>query len=350
LVEQEAREAGSVTRSQNALYVMPHDWASIAQFLEPLIGKIDAASREVQLLVIAPDVDSAAAVAAATAKLVGADIQIVAATSAQRAARLIKIRPAHIVTGTATTIAELLRSAAMKLETVRVVCIAWADELLIRGDGTALETVMTEVPKEASRTIVTSELTPDVDALVERYARRARKVFAAPNETDAPLAIDYVTVAATGRTATLRRVLDAIDPTSALIFVRDGESRTHVANLLNSIGYANDSGVTIGTAAAPGTALTLLYDLPASPVCDRSPRAERSSRLHSPSPSRRPVTRTRAYATKCVRCSRRATSVGSFWRSSLCLMISTASRSRRPRCSSSSANVVCARPPLPRRR
>ncbi len=89
-MEQEARETGSVTRSQNALYVMPHDWASIAQFLEPLIGKIDAATRDVQLLVVTPDADSAAAVAAGAVKLVGADVQIIAATSAPRAARLMK--------------------------------------------------------------------------------------------------------------------------------------------------------------------------------------------------------------------------------------------------------------------
>ena len=35
---------------------------------------------------------------------------------------------------------------------------------------------MTEVPKEAARTIVTAELTPAVEELLERYARRARRV------------------------------------------------------------------------------------------------------------------------------------------------------------------------------
>src|SRR5690242_2361387 len=36
----EAREAG-VTRGQNAVYVMPHDWASIAQFLAPLLERVE---------------------------------------------------------------------------------------------------------------------------------------------------------------------------------------------------------------------------------------------------------------------------------------------------------------------
>ncbi|HEY4130878.1 MAG TPA: hypothetical protein VGM50_09690, partial [Gemmatimonadaceae bacterium] len=256
-MEQEAREAGSITRGQNALYVMPHDWASIAQFLEPVIGKIDASVRDVQLLVITPDAESAAAIGAAAVKLASRETQIIAATSAQRAARLMKLRPAQIVTGSAPTIVELLRSASLKLDTLRIVCLAWADELITRGDSSALETVMTDVPKEASRTIVASDLTPEVDELVERYARRARKVFAAPNETDAPVAIDYLTVSQPNRAATLRRVLDAIDPLSALIFVREGESRTIVEDLLNSIGYAGATDITLGLASSPGTALTV---------------------------------------------------------------------------------------------
>src|SRR5512141_2831895 len=65
LVEQEAREVAGVTRGQNAVYVMPHDWASIGQFLGPLLERVDDGVREVQLLIITSDADAAAAVTAA---------------------------------------------------------------------------------------------------------------------------------------------------------------------------------------------------------------------------------------------------------------------------------------------
>ena len=264
-MEQEAREAGSVTRSQNVLYVMPHDWASIAQFLEPLVERIDAGAPDVQLLVVAPDSDVAAAIGAAAVKVIGErDLQIVAATSSARAARLLKIRPAQIVTGTPSTIVELLRSAAIKLDTVRAVCIAWADELLTRGDAPALETLMTEVPKDSARTVVTSELSAAVEEIVERYARRARKVITAANETDAPVAVEYVTVSQASRVATLRRVLDAVDPASALVFAREGSTRAEVSDLLRSIGYGSDGEVKVGLVAPPSPALVVLFDLPAS--------------------------------------------------------------------------------------
>ena len=111
-MESEAREPGTVSRSQNVVYVMPHDWVSIAQFLAPLVEKLDGSSRDLQLLIVTPDAEVAAAVAASAVKLVsGKDLQVLAATSATRASRLMKLRPPQIVAGSASTLVELLRSA-----------------------------------------------------------------------------------------------------------------------------------------------------------------------------------------------------------------------------------------------
>lgn len=263
-MEHEARGSAPVARSQNAVYVMPHDWASISQFLEPLIERIDEADKTPQLLVVTTDAGLAAAVAAAAVRLVaGRGIQILAATATPRATRLLRARPAQVVTGTAPTIAELLRGASLKLDAVRGVCIAWADEVLVHGDQAALETVMTEVPKEAARVIVATELTAAVDALVERYARRARKVGPTPSEGTQPMAVEYVAVSLNARLDGLRRVLDAVDPASALVFVREEDSRREVTDLLRSMGY-DENEVRAGLVAAPETASAILYDFPAS--------------------------------------------------------------------------------------
>jgi len=245
---------------------MPHDWASIAQFLGPLLDRVDDAVREVQVVIITPDADVAAAVTAAAVKLtVGRDVGIVAATSAKRAARLIRIKPAQVIAGPADTLVELLKSATVKLDAVRSVCIAWADELIAQGATAALETVMTEAPKDSGRTIVTAELTPAVEELLERYARRARRVSAPIAETDQPTSVDYVTVSARSRLASLRRLVDEIDPPSALVFVREGTSRIEVTDLLAALGYSGDaSSIRAGLAAAPGTDTVILFDLPAS--------------------------------------------------------------------------------------
>lgn len=263
-MESEARESAAVSRSQNAVYVMPHDWASMAQFLEPLVERLDADKRELQLLVITPDVESAAAAGAAAVRLGTArGIDIVAATAPTRAARLIRLRSPHIVTGSPATLVALVRAAALKLESVRSVCIAWADELLIRGADASLEAVMTEVPKDSARAIVASELTPAVEALIERYARRARRVTPAAAEHVQPMPIEYVSTSYHGRLDALRRVLDETDPASALIFVREDDAEESVREVLRASG-STDEMIRVGLVAAPETELVVLFDLPAS--------------------------------------------------------------------------------------
>lgn len=264
-MEQAAREPGAVSRSQNAVYVMPHDWTSIAQFLEPLVERIDDGNRDLQLLVITPDADSAAAISAAAVRLVGdRNLQLLAATSTARAARLMKLRPAQIVAGPAPILVELMRAASIKLESVKQICVAWVDELLARGTAAALESVMSEAPKDASRTVVTAELSPAVEEVLERYARRARRVATAAAEGVQPTPIEYVTTSTNARLSTLRRVLDDVDPASAIVFAREGDSTRDLNDLLRSMGYGPDDTVRVGLAAPPDTALAVLFDLPAS--------------------------------------------------------------------------------------
>jgi ATP-dependent RNA helicase DeaD len=265
LVDQAGRDVGSVSRGQNVVYVMPHDWASISQFLSPLIDRIDETCDDLQLLVITPDSDAAAAVAAAAVRLTaGRKVQLLAATSAARALRMARIRPPQILAGPDAVLLELVAAAAIKLATTRAVCIAWVDELIARGGSAALEPLMTEIPKDAARTIVTSTLNPDVEALIERYARRARRVVAHTPELREPTALSFVTTSSQSRLGALRRLLDDVNPTSALIFVRDAELEPAVRALLQSLGYTDQDDVRVGLTAAPDTELVVLVDLPAT--------------------------------------------------------------------------------------
>jgi len=269
-VESEGREAAvnaaGVSRGQNVVYVIPHDWASIAHFMGPLLDRVDSSLPQVQLVVLTPDAEVAAEVAAATVRL-AADrgVEVMAATSVGRAKRLLKVRAAHVLTGTPGTLVSLMHAAALKSEHVRAAAIAWADELLVLGGASALETFMAELPKDGARVLVSASLTPDVEALIERYARRARRVLSPLNDADQPTTIDYVSVSPTSRLSALVRLLDALDPASALVFVRDEANEERVRDLLRSLGYsATDSPVRTGRVAQPGTGLVVLYDLPAS--------------------------------------------------------------------------------------
>src|SRR5262249_12976402 len=153
------------------------------------------------------------------------DVAILAATSSTRATRMLRTRPAQVIAAAPDTLLELVHGATLKLDTVRAVCIAWADELVAKDALAALETIMAEVPKDASRTIVAADVHPAVEALIERYARRARRVGSPASAEGQSINLDYVTVSPSARLEMLRRILDEIDPRSALVFARESEEQ-----------------------------------------------------------------------------------------------------------------------------
>lgn len=265
-VEQDAKDLGGATRSQNVVYVVPHDWASISFFLAPLIERVDETAPHVQLLVLTADAESAAAIAGAAVRLATTKkIGIVAATALARATRLLRLLPSQVIIGTPATVLELVRGSTLKLATVKAIAFAWADAILVdpHADET-IATLMADIPKEAARTIAAAELTPAVDSLVERYARRARKVSASATTDTTPLSLEYFTASESGRLIALRRILDAVDPENAAVFVREDDAGKAVSDLLRSLGYSGaDAPVRVSRGGgSPNT--VILFDLPAS--------------------------------------------------------------------------------------
>jgi ATP-dependent RNA helicase DeaD len=266
LVEQDAKDLGGATRSQHVVYVVPHDWASISFFLAPVVERIDESVPGPQVLVLTADADAAAAVAGAAVKMAGGrPVGIVAATSTARAAKLLKLVPSHVVVATPATLVELVQGSSLKLESVRAAVFAWADAILEEpGAEEAIATLAADLPKEASRSIATTEMTPAVEALVERYARRARRINAGATADTTPIPIEYAITSESGRVPTLRRILDAVVPTSAAVFVREDDARRVVEDFLRSLGYAGPDAPIRLTHGGGAPETVLLYDLPAS--------------------------------------------------------------------------------------
>src|SRR4051812_29765782 len=251
---------------------MPHDWASIAHILAPVLDRIDDATRDVQLLIVCADAEAAAAASASVVRLAGSrPLHALAATTARRATPLLRAGGAQIVAGAPPELLALVQGSALKLDQVRCVVLAWVDELIAGGEESMLETLMAEIPKEAARIVVANDVTPQVEALIERYARRARRV--APPTADASdggVAFQYVTISSAARLPALRRLLDELDPARGLVYVRGDDSERDVRDLLRALGYGeqrtpDDAGVRVGRAAgAAAWDVVILYDIPAS--------------------------------------------------------------------------------------
>ena len=265
-MEGDAKETTGITRGQNAVHVLPLDWAALGRVLGPTIDRIDLTRSEPQLLVVTTDAESAAAAADALVTVAGArDVRILAASTSPRAARLLKSSPPHVIVAAPAELVALLQSSALKAESVRAVALAWLDMVLGTPEAEPLETLFGELPKEGARIVLATELSPAYEALIERYARRARREAESVGESSTPLSAEYVAATPAGRASALRRLLDALDLPQATLYARDARTRDDASRVARALGYPTDAVRVASAASEAGRSEPLvLLDLPAS--------------------------------------------------------------------------------------
>src|SRR5215203_3054586 len=268
-VETEEREERGSGRSQNVVHTLPRSMASVPAFLTGPLERVEPAAGTTQVLVLTADPDSAVAMAEAVVRMTGpGGIELIPITSARRATRLIAGRPVLATAGSPRDVRDLVRGANLKLDSVKAVVLAWADEILAgdEDDIEALEAVMGELPKDAARIVVTSRSEGRVNAFAERYLRRAHRDVTPDDDASAAVPVQYVTVAATSRGTALRRVLDDLDPPSAAIVVADSQSEETASSTLRLLGYgAGNSAVRVTRGEVPpSTYAVIFFDLPTS--------------------------------------------------------------------------------------
>jgi len=272
----EERPATQAGRAQNLVYTLPHTTESIAEFLPPVLSRVDPALGGTQVVVVTRAAETSLAISETVLRIGGAAaIEVVPVTSASRAARIFKSRPVLAVAGSAEELGALVRASVLKLDTVRTVVLAWVDDILDNGPEAvaALEALLAELG-DAGRVIVTRKVTPDVEGLIERYARRARRVPApdvevpqSPEDYQLPH-VKYVTVAGTARADSLRRLLDDLDPPSATIVARGDAAARQVRDTLRTLGYRDDeSAIRVTQGEVEGeTHAVIFYHPPVTPA------------------------------------------------------------------------------------
>lgn len=267
-MEPEENEQRGSGRSQNVVHTLPRSMTSVPTFLTGPLERVEPAEGSTQVLVLTLDAESALAIAEAVLRMTGpAGIEVLPVTTAKRASRLMAGRPVLAAAGSPKDIRDLIRGSHLKLDSIKSVVIAWADEILAGNaeEIEALEAVMNEIPKDAARIVVTSRSEGRVNAFAERYLRRARRdVELEDAEAPVQVPVKYVTVSHTSRGTALRRLLDDLDPPSAAIFAASDESASAVASVLRVLGYGTDDQAVRLTRdeVSPSTYAVVFYDVP----------------------------------------------------------------------------------------
>jgi hypothetical protein len=195
--------------------------------------------------------------------------------------------PVPAVAGPPEVLRALLSRSVLRLDGVKAVLFAWIEDVVEAGGDqlAALEAVLAELPESASRTLVVREVTPAVQSFIDRYMFRARRAVAAvpapDGEEPRPMAMEYVTTPSAARPASLWRLLDELDPPSAVVIARHPESEHDARRTLAQLGYRRaDDPVTVSAAPSGENVHTIIfYDPPLSAADVEAARAVTAARV-----------------------------------------------------------------------
>lgn len=270
------RATAGTVRSAHVAYFMPPDWARIARHTAPALERTLGDSPAVRLLVLVPDAGAALSLTRFLSALPAAKgRRLVAATSHARLQRLLGVGPADAIIGAPETIAAALGASALKLEAVKTVVFAAADELDAESD--ALAAVLADVPRDAARLLTALAPTAGVEALIERYMHRARRVtedVAPGEEAVAAATVRYLTVNGPAVDA-LPAILDELDAPSASVLAGDEVSADAARAMLHAIGYTDGplAHLTLGE-VAPNTSLVVTLGVPTATAWQQAVAAQ----------------------------------------------------------------------------
>ena len=281
--EDEGAATGS--RAQNVVRVLPRDWASLAEVITPSMERVDSTVATTQLLVFTPDAASTFAVVRGSFERFGTTgIDLFPATSEHRAARMMAGVPSPAVAGPPAVLRALMSRSVLRIDAVKSVLFAWMDGVIEAGgeELAALEAVLGELPEGAARTMVVRDITPAIQGFIDRYMFRARRAVAvADTEEMQPMAMEYVTTPSAARPASLWRLLDELDPPSAVVIARHPESDRDARQTLAQLGYRRaDDAIKVSSAPAGENVHTIVfYDPPISSADVEAARAVTAARV-----------------------------------------------------------------------
>ena len=190
-----------------------------AQQLWELLGLTPGRGPGVGPPVVIVCVDDAAA--AEWPAVAPAGLRVHAVTGLVRSASRLKQRPPQVLAGAVKDLAALVQRAALKLDHVTSLVVAWPEALIAGEHAAALDALLGEA-REARRLVLSWNPALLAD-LLERHARRPLVVGALPvDESGAPLPpvgrVRYCVVPPDRRPAVVRDVLDALDAKLPMIW------------------------------------------------------------------------------------------------------------------------------------
>lgn len=216
-----------------------------AAFGLPIIEAIEPQDRRVQALVLAPTRELAIQVSGALENLGRHKrIETLAIYGGQPYERQFRglQRGVHIVVGTPGRVMDHMRRGTLKLDDLRFFVLDEADEMLDMGFIDDIETILQEVPEERQTALFSATMPPRIADLANTYMNNPQRIVVRGKEmTVAEINQSSYEFPRGKKIEALTRILEAENPSSAIIFARTKRGVDELGEALTARGFAAET-------------------------------------------------------------------------------------------------------------
>jgi len=208
-------------------------------YVLPLFEKVDPTKREMQALVLAPTHELAMQILKQIEMLSqGSDIKLTVAAAIgnvniERQIERLREKP-HVIVGTPGRVQELIARRKIAAHTIKTVVIDEADNLLSGDSIATIRAIVKSTRKDRQLLMFSASINKDTEV----YARELMKEPIFIRETvkpEVPLSIEhiYFVVEKRDKFETLRKVIAALRPLRAIVFIGDRDETAIIVDKLN---------------------------------------------------------------------------------------------------------------------
>lgn len=214
----------SLNEGQDAYVSAETGTGKTLAYLLPIFGNIDPAVANAQAIILAPTHELASQIHQQALRLAqnsGLPIKsllLIGGASTKRQLEKLKKKP-QIIVGSAGRILELVRIKKLKTPAVRSLIIDEADRMLFGESLKAVRDILGMLPSDSQKIFVSATEQPVSSTEVQKLAPQFVQLSAGANQVNADIEHVYFLTEERSKADLLRRLIRAVEPERALVFV-----------------------------------------------------------------------------------------------------------------------------------
>lgn len=213
-----------------------------AAFGIPLLERINPEDRRLQALILCPTRELAIQVSEEFRKLLKYkdNIRVLPIYGGQPIDRQIAAlrKGTQVVIGTPGRVMDHMRRRTIRAETVQMMVLDEADEMLDMGFREDIETILVKIPEEHQTLLFSATLSPEILDITKRFQKNPEFIKIVRKELTVPnIEQYYFDVKEKTKLDALCRIIDVYDPKLAMVFCNTKKRVDDLVEMLQGRGY-----------------------------------------------------------------------------------------------------------------